>query len=79
VEAALREQVPAEDVCYLYGRVFLVATEASTEQIRDWLLPCLPDDGSVFAVEVERWSSAGPSSGREWLDGIRHSHDQPLR
>jgi hypothetical protein len=67
VEDALREKIPARDLRYLYGRVFLVATDASPEQVRDWLAPVLPDDGSTFVVEFERWSGAGPAIDLEWL------------
>ncbi len=72
VEAALRAHIPAEDVRHLYGDILVVYTEEDTAALRDWLAPLLEDGESLFVVEFERWSSAGPAIDREWLGARGH-------
>lgn len=65
--ATLALHLPAGDVRYLHGRVFLVLTSASVETIRGWLSPCLTDGDALFVVEFERWAAAGQTSAAGWL------------
>ena len=72
IEEALRACVRPEDIRHLYGNVFLVYTDAEPLAIRDWLIPTLSDDESVFVVDFEHWSGRGPAADRAWL--LRRGH-----
>ncbi len=72
LEQALRARVAADDICYLFGDVLLVYTDADQAAIRDWLAPQLREGESAFVVEFERWSGCGPAPDREWL--LRRGH-----
>ena len=72
IEEALRAHVRPEDVRRLYGDVFLVYSDAEPAAIRDWLIPALADEESVFVAEFEHWSGRGPAPDRAWL--LRRGH-----
>jgi len=72
VEGALLERCGPDDVRHLHADTFLVHTEASAADIRDWLAPLLAEDESLFVVEFERWSARGPAAGRDWLRARGH-------
>jgi hypothetical protein len=72
IEALLRAHCRANDVRRLQDETFLVHTEASTAEVRDWLAPVLADGESVFVVEFERWSARGPAADRDWLRNRGH-------
>ena len=72
LEAALRARMSPADVRHLHGDAFLVYTEASTSDVRDWLTPGLSEGESVFVVEFERWSARGPVADRDWLRARGH-------
>ena len=67
VEAVLRAHVRPADIRYLYGRIFLVYTEADAAAVRDWLIPHLREGESAFVVEFEQWAGYGPAPDRQWL------------
>ena len=72
IEAVLRAHCRPNGVRHLHGDTFLVHTEASTAEIRDWLAPSLAEGESVFVVEFERWSARGPAADRDWLRNRGH-------
>ena len=72
IEEALRARVRPEDIRHLYGDVLLVYTAAEPLAVRDWLIPALTDDESVFVTEFENWSGRGPAADRAWL--LRRGH-----
>ena len=72
VEVALREHCGENDVRCLHADTFLVHSDASTAEIRDWLAPLLGEGESVFVVEFERWSARGPAADRDWLRNRGH-------
>lgn len=72
IEAALRAKILDSDIRYLFGRAFVVHTDASPEVIRDWLRGVLMDGESAFVVEFERWSGVGEAIDSGWL--LRRGH-----
>ena len=72
IQTTLAGRLRIEDVHHLYGDVYLVYTDAEPAAIRDWLAPGLAGDESVFVVEFERWSAAGPAADQRWL--LRRGH-----
>jgi hypothetical protein len=72
IEQALTAYVGADDVRYVFGRVFLIYTQADTAAVRDWLAPLLEDGESIFVTEFERWSGFGPAPDRDWLRDRGH-------
>jgi len=72
IEPTLRERCGANDVRHLHADTFLVHSEASTAEVRDWLTPLLADGESLFVVEFERWSARGPAAERDWLRNRGH-------
>lgn len=73
VEAALRANVRPEDVRRLWDATFLVYSEASQAEIRDWLTSRLREGDGIFVATFERWSSWGRASDhRAWL--LRRGH-----
>ncbi len=72
IEAALREHIDEFDIRFLFGRNFLVHSDAEPTTIRDWLAAHLEEGESAFVVEFERWSSWGESADRVWLNRRGH-------
>ena len=72
IERALLAHVRAEDVRHLGGDGFAVYTDATPDEIRDWLGGVLEDGESAFVVEFERWSSRGPAADQAWLQRRGH-------
>ncbi len=73
VEEVLRANVRPEDIRKLWDATFLVYTEASQAEIRDWLAGRLSEGDGVFVAAFERWSSWGRASDhRAWL--LRRGH-----
>lgn len=57
VEATLRAKVRPEDIRKLWDGTFLVYSEASQAEIRDWLAKRLREGDGVLVATFERWSS----------------------
>jgi hypothetical protein len=67
VGQALTARLGTDDVRSLFGRIFLIYTQADTSAVRDWLAPLLEEGESLFVTEFERWSGFGPAPDRDWL------------
>lgn len=72
VQSALTGHLRQEDVRHLFHDVYLVYTDAEPAAVRDWIVGGLAGDESVFVVEFERWSAAGPAADQRWL--LRRGH-----
>ena len=68
----LRAHVPLDEMRALGEHALLVHTEASTEDVRDWLAPALSDSESLLVLEFERWSTRGAAIDLEWLRARGH-------
>ena len=73
VEAALIAHSSPEQVRYLHGRVFLVRTTKSPEDIEGWLTAVLGPDDRLFVVAIGDWSARLDPALTQWLRPSEHA------
>ncbi len=71
IEQALRSRIDSDNLLHLHDAAFVVYTDAEPATIRDWLLPCVAEGGSLLVVEFERWSGGG-GIDHAWLTRRGH-------
>ena len=67
VERELASRAGADGMRRLPGDAFIVYTDASAAEVRDWLTPRLREGATLFVVEFERWSAYGAAVDQPWL------------
>ncbi len=73
VEMALTARIRPEDVRRLWGTTFVVYTDATHAEIRDWVASRLGEREGVFVATFEQWSAYGAgATERTWL--LRRGH-----
>lgn len=71
VEQALSGRVPAGERRVVAEGAYVLNTDATAAEVRDWLREVLDDGESALVVEFETWSGLGPVCA-EWL--MRRGH-----
>lgn len=73
VEAALTARIRPEDVRRVWDATFVVYTNATHAEIRDWVASVLREREGVFVAAFEQWSAYGAGAAeRTWL--LRRGH-----